>query len=376
MTLIRLFLLPLIPLVAASTAFAQSAPLQPGERIVLLGNALIEHERLHGYIETRLRRHAPGAKIIVRNLGWAGDTIRGEARSGGFQNPEGMPRLIKEVKELKPTIIFVGYGMNESFAGIEGLAGFLQGYDKLLGDLATTKARLIILSPTWHEDLGRPLPDPTEHNKALVAYTAALRTLAEKRKLPFIDLHHALAAAKTATPTHALTSNGILLNELGYWHMAAAIEKQLGSTDADERVGFRWTDKDLAPTLLMAPPQPGTTPAQALVVLQGLPAGRHTLKLSGVELTTAAASDWEKGVRLPAAPFIEDIEALRKSIVMRNDLFFRGWRPFNDHSRHWGFMAKDFKLFAEMVERQDDVIDNLRIGRVASLAIVAGEKTK
>ena len=34
-----------------------------GDHVVLLGNALIEHERFHGYLEGNLRRHFSGAKI-------------------------------------------------------------------------------------------------------------------------------------------------------------------------------------------------------------------------------------------------------------------------------------------------------------------------
>lgn len=362
--------------VAPAIIRAQSVapfPIEPGERVVLLGNALIEHERIHGFLETRLRRHAPTTKLFVRNLGWAGDTVRGDARSSGYQNPEGLPRLLKEVKEMAPTIIVVGYGTPESFAGIEGLDGFLKGYQKLLGDLSGLKAKIVILSPTWHEDLGRPLPDPAEHNRSIEAYASSLKSLATERGIRFVDLTKPLAAAKTSP--QPLTSNGILLNELGYWHMAAAVEKQLGFNAADDRVAFRFEGKSITPTLLIAPPLPGSTTSNANLAIRGLPAGRHSFTLSGVVAATASDADWDKGVRVSAGPFVEDIEALRKAIVTRNDLFFRGWRPFNDHSRHWGFMAKDFKLFAEMVQRQDDVIDGLRIGRVTSLAVVP-EKSK
>src|SRR5260221_14757111 len=92
-----------------------------GDRIVLLGSGLIEQERHHGYLETLLIGRHPGADIVVRNLGWGGDTVRGGARTGGYQNPEGLARLLKEASDLKPTVIFLGYGMNESFDGPQGL---------------------------------------------------------------------------------------------------------------------------------------------------------------------------------------------------------------------------------------------------------------
>ncbi len=39
--------------------------------------------------------------------------------------------------------------------------------------LAPTRARIVLLSPLRHEDLGRPLPDPAEHNKNLRLYRDA-----------------------------------------------------------------------------------------------------------------------------------------------------------------------------------------------------------
>src|SRR5581483_12333858 len=99
--------------------------LRDGDRVVLLGSALIEYEQFHGYLETELLVRSPGRKLTFRNLGWSGDTVRGNARTSGYQNPEGLARLLREVKELKPTVLFLGYGMNESFAGPAGLADFV-----------------------------------------------------------------------------------------------------------------------------------------------------------------------------------------------------------------------------------------------------------
>src|SRR5579859_676951 len=102
---------------------AQRFTLAEGDRVVFLGNGFIEQERLHAYLETRLTSHHPDAQIRFRNLGWGGDTVRGIARTAGYQNPEGFARLLKEVQDLKPNVIVLGYGMNESFDGPQGLPG-------------------------------------------------------------------------------------------------------------------------------------------------------------------------------------------------------------------------------------------------------------
>ncbi len=361
-------------IVSAGRAAGQGSEpfrLVEGDRVVLLGNALIEHERFHGYIETRLLRHTSAAKITFRNLGWSGDTVRGDARTSGYENPEGISRLLKEMKALKPSVILLGYGMNESFAGPAGVSIFVKEYAKLLDYLAPLKARIVVLSPTWHENLGPPLPDPAEHNRSLEEYIAALKQFATKRRLAFVDLHHPLAEAKRAAPAQQLTSNGILLNDLGYWHVAAAIERQLGL--ASPRVEWNSADKN---ALLTPPPSPSGGPAEeTLLVVRGLGAGRHVLKFDGKSVAAATAAEWEAGVRVKSPALDADIESLRKAIVLRNDLYYRGWRPYNDHSRHWTYMAKDFATFDELAARQDSVIEVLR-RPVRAIEIIEEGKAK
>src|SRR5207244_1171361 len=101
-------------------------------RVVFVGGGFIEQARLFGYIEARLLRRFPQRSITCRNLGWSGDSVWGAARTAGFENPAGLDRLIKEASALKPTMIFVGYGLVESFEGDAALGRFIQGYKLLL----------------------------------------------------------------------------------------------------------------------------------------------------------------------------------------------------------------------------------------------------
>jgi lysophospholipase L1-like esterase len=361
--------------------------LRDGDRVVLLGNALVEHEQFHGHVETRLLRHFPKAKVTFRNMGWSGDTVRGDARTSGYQNPEGMGRLLREVRAQKPTVLFVGYGMNESFAGPAGLAGFVQGLGKLLDDLAPLKARVVLLSPSFHEDLGRPLPDPAGHNRDLEQYAAAVQKLAATRGLAFVDVFHPLVAAKKMNPGARFTTNGILLNSLGYTHVAAAVERQLGLPAAAWRVELDAAGKVVAADGARATadgplrvrvedariPAPGHAP---VVRVAGLPAGTYTLKCDGGELLTAPAAALARGVPLDHGPFAADAEKLRLAVVARNALFDRRWRPFNDHSRHWGFIGGDFKLYDDEIAAQEAVIDRLRQAPPHVIEIVRKEGAK
>src|SRR5678816_1479250 len=67
--------------------------IREGDRVVLLGDALLERENTYGYLETRMHEQFPDRKFIVRNLSWAGDTPRGWSRAS-FDPPEkGFERL-------------------------------------------------------------------------------------------------------------------------------------------------------------------------------------------------------------------------------------------------------------------------------------------
>jgi lysophospholipase L1-like esterase len=355
--------------------------LKTGDRVVLLGGGFIEQERQYSRLETLLVSRHPNADLVFRNLGWGGDTVRGGARTGGYQNPEGLARLLKEVQDLKPTVLFLGYGMNESFDGPRGLAAFIEGYEQLLTKLAPLKARIVLLSPTYHEDLGRPLPDPVNHNRNLEEYTAALQKFAQSHNLAFVDLFHPLRAAKHQDSTRRLTTNGILLTDLGYALIARAVNQQLHLQRRIWRVELDCSGKILASkgTAIATPTavdgtlhftvQDTTLPLAKVgsvagdvqfLRVAGLPAGVYALAIDGQEVVKAAAADWQKGLNFSAEPAYGDAEKLRAAIVRNNELFYRRWRPFNDHSRHWDFMKGDFGLYDKEIAEQERVIAQAR----------------
>src|SRR6185312_12691836 len=162
-----------------------------------------------------------------RNLGWSGDTVFGDARAGFGTQVDGFRHLKEHVLALKPTVLIIGYGTNESFDGPNGLPRFVKGLETLLDTFAPTKARVVLLSPLKQENLGPPLPDPTANNKNLRLYTDAIRGVAKKRGHVFVDLYD--FRSKEESP---LTENGIHLTAWGYWRSAAVLEHALGLPEA------------------------------------------------------------------------------------------------------------------------------------------------
>ena len=62
---------------ATSTRAAAPFELKDGDRVVFLGDTLIEREQHYGWIELMLTSRFPDRDITFRNLGWGGDTPAG-----------------------------------------------------------------------------------------------------------------------------------------------------------------------------------------------------------------------------------------------------------------------------------------------------------
>jgi lysophospholipase L1-like esterase len=213
------------------TAFAEQAEpfeLKDGDVVALIGNTFVEREQDYSYLETLLRPRWPDRKISFRNLGWSGDTVYGASR-GYFDGAEqGFERLKTISHELKPTVIFISYGMGESFDGDAGLPPFRSGLERMLDMLKDLNARTVLIGPIRHENLGPPMPDPAPHNAMLRKYADAMKDVAAARGHRFIDLYELLGNGDAKTP---LTGNGIHLTQYGYWRAAQAIAKGLGLSE-------------------------------------------------------------------------------------------------------------------------------------------------
>jgi lysophospholipase L1-like esterase len=372
---------------------ADAFTLRDGGRVVLVGNTLIEREQRSGYWEAALTRRYPDRNVLFRNLGWSGDTVFGDARAGFGTTADGFRHLKEHVLALKPTVILVGYGSNEAFEGPDGLPRFVQGLNTLLDAFAPAGARIVLLSPPRQEDLGRPLPDPAEHNKNLRFYRNALRDVAEKRGLGFVDLYDLLPDRGKARPPEPLTDNGIHLTPWGYWRSASALERGLGLADVRCRIEINADgtgataqggklDKVTGPpprfrvtaAVLPAPPPPvegaprsTRRPVQRRLRVKGLAPGSYTLTVDGRAVATAPAAAWAAGVALERGPEFEQAERLRQAIVAKNLLYFHRWRPQNEtylfgfRKHEQGKNAREIPQFDPLVAETEAKIARLRV---------------
>jgi len=224
-----------VALGAAPVGPGKAFELQVKERVVLLGDTLIEREQLYGFVEQWFTTQSPERHAIFRNLGWSADTPAALSRASfDFETPEkGFQRLKDQLVALQPTLVVLGYGMANSFSGEAGLAQFKTEMNRLVDTVrsCTTNGsvRFIVLSPLPHEDLGRPLPDPAAHNRQLELYTRALRELAVTQKCEFVSLYDLLKGRPSGRPQAPLTDDGIHLTAYGYSVAAEALGQGLGA---------------------------------------------------------------------------------------------------------------------------------------------------
>lgn len=238
-------LLPLLCTLVLRAEDTRKFTLNEGDRVAFVGNTFTEREQYSGYFETLLTARYFDRNVIFRNYGWSGDNVWGEARNEFGKNPDGFKALEKQIVEFKPTVIFAAYGMSESFEGEPGLSAFIQQYNVMLDMLAKGGARLVLVSPIQHENLGAPLPDPAEHNRKLRIYCDAIKQLAATRGALFVDLYELLGEGGGKTP---FTDNGIHLTPYGYWRAGLALEKGLGLAATKLDLNPNRTDAD--PTYL------------------------------------------------------------------------------------------------------------------------------
>jgi lysophospholipase L1-like esterase len=381
---------------AATRAVAQSPPtltLADGDRVVLLGSTLVEREGSYGYLETALTARFHTARIQFRNLGWSGDTVFGEARAGFGSPADGFAQLKEHVLALKPTVIYLNYGANESFAGPAGLQQFNDGLAALLAMLDQTQARVVFLTPPPQEDLGRPLPDPSEHNRHVKLYASAIADVARQRQAPLVNLFELLGGKLSPPSEIPLTDNGLHFTPYGYWRLAGVVEQALGlqprpwfvDADAARRniaadgvtisdarfapgaIRFQAVDGQLplAPPPADAPPNGVASLSPRVVRVFGLAAGRYVLKIDGQAVAEAAAEAWTAGVHLVNGPDHAQAERLRQVILAKNELYFHRWRPqnvtylFGFRKHEQGQNAVEIPQFDPLVEAKEAEIHKL-----------------
>jgi lysophospholipase L1-like esterase len=387
--------------VVAAPAFAVGPfELKDGDRVVLVGGTLIEREQRYGYWEEALTGRYPEKNITFRNLGWSGDNVWGDARASFGTRADGFKALIDHILALKPTVIILAYGGNESFDGPAGLPQFKAGLNTLLDALAPAKARIVLLAPLRMEDLGRPLPDPTVQNKNIRLYANAVQDIAGTRSLIYADMNGFLGDKAKSVP---LTDDEMHLTAAGYWRSAFALERALigdrpptqiavsadgkQSTLVNARLGkvqtspFRFQATGMELPFAAPPAAASARPVPFggwAVSVNGLPPGQYELSIDGKPVAAATGAEWAKWVPIERGPDFDQAEQLRQAIVAKNRLYFYRWRPANEtylfgfRKGEQGQNAIEIPKFDPLIVEKEKEIAKLRVPTPHNYVITRG----
>ncbi|WP_339926436.1 SGNH/GDSL hydrolase family protein [uncultured Cyclobacterium sp.] len=341
-----LFLLFLLLFFQAQTYSQQAFIPKDGDRIVLLGNGLIENEQHYGFLEYRLTGFWPEKQLSFRNLGWSGDTVFGEARSYYTNPPSPYDLLISQIKAAKPDWIIIGYGNVEAQDGAEGLNHFKAGLNQLLDSVASMAVKPILLS-TIPQAISGSDELLAKRNEAFLLYNQAIAEIAENRSLGYVDIFKAF---NTNDQMKHYENNGVHLNESGYLLLADTLLEQLKLTtqipsftiDASSGAiesnvatdNFTITDKSKGfsfnSTLhATSSPVAKSQSEGQKITANGLKKGTYTLSIEGKLQAVGSRKEWEEGIALVNGPSLQQSQQLLKLIREKDKIYFQQYRPQN-----------------------------------------------
>lgn len=408
-------LLSLLTLLAATPApvSAQNTnvfELRDGDRVVLIGDTLIEREQSFGHVEYVMTTHFADRHVTFRNLGWSADTPVGTSRAG-FDTPDkGFDRLREQLALVKPTVAVVGYGMANSFDGEAGLSQFKSDLEKLAAAIQQAgggQVRFIYLSPLPHEELPPPAPQPARHNDQLALYADVVRDVARQQNAHFVNLFKSLNRTNLAAGIPPLTDNGIHPNDYGYRLVASTLAAALHWEAHIWRLGIRTDGKvrdgswgvtplkievqtnrariELQTEQLVTPPWPATKPPAGVVLspnrlqIAAIDTGSYDLLVDGTYLRTVDDVSLKSSVLIDRGPQFDQAESLRQAIVKKNELFFHRYRPQNNtylflfRKHEQGRNAAEIPQFDPLIEAQEKIIAGLRQPRKHVFEIVPAQ---
>jgi glucose/arabinose dehydrogenase/mono/diheme cytochrome c family protein len=224
-----------------------------GAHISLIGGNLGSRMMNYGHFETEMYVRYPEKSLIIRNMCDGGDTpgfrphasrnlpwafpgaekfqsefAKKSDSEGHFDSPD------QWLTNLKTDIIIAFFGFSESFDGKENLENYKNELNAFIQHTLSQKyngvsaPQLIIVSPTAYQDVTHlmDVPKGDSQNENIWLYTQAMKEVADKNKVTFVD---AFTPSKKwyADTDKPLTIDGMQLNGEGYKKLAVYLSDEI-----------------------------------------------------------------------------------------------------------------------------------------------------
>ena len=222
-------------------------------RIILVGNNLCSRMMNYGHFEAEMHVRYPDSTLYIRNMCDPGDTpgfrphsgrvspwafdsahvfhdelARNSNSQGHFETPD------EWITRHEADIILAFFGYPESFDGPEGIDRFEAELDAFVQHTlsqtynGSTPPQLALISPIAFEDLSdrHDLPDGKTENNNLSLYTNAMKVVAARNEVHFVDVF-APTRRWYRQEDEPLTTDGFQLTDAGYTHLATYMTSAL-----------------------------------------------------------------------------------------------------------------------------------------------------
>jgi lysophospholipase L1-like esterase len=244
----------LLALVPVSAAAEEKFFLQPGQRIVFLGDSNTYAGGFIAYLDGYLFTRFPDQKFELINLGLPSKTVSGLSEPDHpYPRPDVHERLDRALKKTKPDVVVICYGMNDGIYypfSARRFAGYREGMESVIARVRRAGARVVLMTPAPFDPLplrDKVLPQTAEkfswmrpyegYDDVLTRYSDWLLTLRDRGFL-VVDAHAALkrhlARARRTEPRYHLSGDGIHPSATGHaliahellraWHAPAEVD--------------------------------------------------------------------------------------------------------------------------------------------------------
>ncbi len=239
--------------------------LKKDAHISLIGGNLGSRMLNFDHFETEMQLRYPDSSLFIRNMCDGGDTPGFRPHSARF-SPWSFPGAEKFQTEfanksgseghfdtpdqwltrLKTDIVVAFFGYSESF---EGAAALLNYKAELEAFITYTKSQnyngvnapqLALVSPIAFEDLSatRDLPNGKKENANILLYTSAMKDVAKKNNILFLDAYTPSVKWYNETK-EPLTIDGLQLNNEGYKKLSLLLANELFGNVATKNESYR-----------------------------------------------------------------------------------------------------------------------------------------
>lgn len=198
---------------SAEKPFGEEFYLEANDVVAMAGSTNIVKQFEFGFLETLLTLDS-SERAYFRDLAWQADTVYLQ------QRPRNFGSHLDLLRRMGASIIIANFGQVEALDGTTHLPQFLTAYGELLDQFEKCTRRIILVSPHRFEKPGdHLLPDLSQRNGDIAAYSEGIRQLAKQRGYLYVDL--------SQVDSSGWTSSSSLLNAEGQWLWAQNVASQL-----------------------------------------------------------------------------------------------------------------------------------------------------